>query len=117
VQIFDLKKIHPELAKVSRKPDKFTDKEKDYLEGEKKRALLVGLLQDIQQRKEFGNKIYWLVVFWVIGILALLATQGFGAFEFNLSDKVLITLIGGTTLNVLGIFVIVAKYFFKTTKE
>lgn len=90
--------------------------EKDYLEGEKKRALLVGLIQDIQQRKEFGNKIYWLIVFWVIGILVLLSCQGVGVFDFNLSDKVLITLIGGTTLNVLGIFVIVAKYFFRTSK-
>jgi len=70
---------------------------------------LVGLIQDIGQRKEFGNKIYWLVVFWILGILVLLASQGFGVFEFNLSDKVLITLIGGTTLNVLGIFVIIIK--------
>jgi len=77
----------------------------------------VGLVQDIQQRKEFGNKIYWLVVGWILGILVLLGIQGFGIFEFKLSEKVLITLIGGTTLNVLGIFVIVAKYFFKTSKE
>jgi len=116
-QKFDIEKIHPELGKVSRKPDRFTDQEKDYLEGEKKRALLIGLVQDIGQRKAFGNKIYCLVVFWVIGILALLASQGFGAFGFNLSEKVLITLIGGTTLNVLGIFVIVARYFFRESKE
>jgi len=74
----------------------------------RKIALLVGLVQDIGQRKDFGNKIYWLVVFWILGILFLLAAQGFGVFEFNLSDQVLITLIGGTTLNVLGIFVIPA---------
>jgi len=65
---------------------------------------------------ELLNKTYWLVVFWILGILALLAAQGFGVFEFNLSDKVLITLIGGTTLNVLGIFVIVAKYFFRVRR-
>jgi len=77
---------------------------------------ILDLIQDIGQRKEFGNKIYWLVVFWVIGILIMPASQGFGIFGFNLSEKVLITLIGGTTLNVLGIFVIVARYFFRTSK-
>jgi len=79
-------------------------------------ALSKSLIQDIGQRREFGIRIYWLVVFWILGILVLLAVQGFGVFEFDLSEKVLITLIGGTTLNVLGIFVIVAKYFFRIFK-
>ena len=33
---------------------------------------------------------------------------------FSLSDSVLLMMIGGTTINVLGIFILAARYLFKT---
>lgn len=66
----------------------------------------------IESRKAYANKIFKLVVFWLIGVVAVILLSGFGPFGFLLDDKVLLALIGGTTLNVLGIFTIVANFLF-----
>jgi hypothetical protein len=55
----------------------------------------------------YANKIFWLVCV-ILGVLL----AGFRIGGFFLSDKVLMTFIASTTLNVLGIFVIVAKWLF-----
>ena len=67
----------------------------------------------ITSRKSYANKIFLLVVCWLVGLAAFLALSGFSAFtHFSLDTKVLLALVGGTTLNVLGIFTIVANYLF-----
>lgn len=73
-----------------------------------------GLKQDRKERRKYAERIFLLIVGWVFAILFIIIFKGFGDFyNFQLSDKVLMTLIGGTTINVLGIFVIVANYLFK----
>ncbi len=73
-----------------------------------------GLEQDRQERRKYAERIFLLIVGWVFAILFIIVFKGFGDYyNFELSDKVLITLIGGTTINVLGIFIIVANYLFK----
>jgi hypothetical protein len=50
---------------------------------------------------------------WMVFVVAVLLLQGFGSRTgFHLSDKVLITLLTTTTINVLGIFYVVVRYFF-----
>ncbi len=80
-----------------------------------KTAEVDGLKLDLKQRKEYANKIFYLIVVWLIVLLGVLLLQGFGKTDdgFSLSDSVLLAFIGGTTVNVLGIFVIVAKYIFR----
>jgi hypothetical protein len=70
--------------------------------------------QDRVQRKYFAWLIYGLIVVWLTAIFVVLFFQGFGAIDksFVLSEPVLLALIGGTTINVLGIFILVAKYLF-----
>lgn len=69
--------------------------------------------QNREDRKKYANRIYWLMVSWISAIMIIIIAQGFGEnINFEVSDKVLITLIGGTTINILGVFVIVAKYLF-----
>ena len=87
---------------------------------EAERALKLGndgLELDLKQRKEYANKIFYLIVVWLVVLLIILLLQGFQGFGkavgFSLSDSVLLAFIGGTTINVLGIFVIVAKYIFR----
>jgi len=75
-----------------------------------------GLRQDRKERRKYAERIFLLIVGWVFAILFIIIFKGFGSYYgFELSDKVLITLIGGTTISVLGIFVIVANYLFKQT--
>lgn len=71
-----------------------------------------GLKQDIKERKDYANKIFKLISFWLVAVLVILILQGCDCAYFELSDQVLITLLGGTTINVLGLFVIVASYLF-----
>ena len=104
--------------KTSNEPDEFSRDEDQTYEKAYQRARLHGLLQDIDQRRIYADKIYDLIVWWLIAIFALLILAGFGkCIGFNISDKVLITLIGGTTINVLGIFVIVANYIFRKPQQ
>lgn len=89
--------------------------------------------QDIKARKEYADKLYGLIKFWLIGIGFLIVFQGFTVdfiffstpsyslnfkdyfpISFSLSDKVLIAILTGTTINVLGLFLVVARYFYKS---
>lgn len=92
-----------------------TDQEK-----ETKRLQNLGLEQDISLRKEFAWDIFYLIVVWLCIIFVLLLLQGFGitiySHAFKLSDSVVLALIGGTTVNVLGIFIIVVRYLFPHRK-
>ncbi len=99
---------------ISEIPDSQTELESKTLESEELKARIAKLNQDIKLRKKYSGKLYWLISIWLIAIFALLLLQGFlGRTDvFMLSDKVLITIIGGTTINVLGLFAIVANYIF-----
>lgn len=69
--------------------------------------------QNREDRKKYANRIFWLMVSWISAIILIIIVNGFGDYlNFIVSDKVLIALISGTTINVLGIFIIVAKYLF-----
>ncbi len=93
--------------------------ERRAIELARKTAEVDGLKLDLKQRKEYANKIFYLIVVWLIVLLGVLLLQGFGKTDdgFSLSDSVLLAFIGGTTVNVLGIFVIVAKYIFRISPD
>jgi hypothetical protein len=74
-----------------------------------------GLTQDIAERKKYAQLFFRLSCAWLVGITAILMLQGFGSLwkvPFKLSDSIVLTMIGSTTVNVLGILYIVAKYLF-----
>lgn len=64
-------------------------------------------------RIKYANKVFGLVCAWLSCVILIVIFSGFYLWEFNLSDKVLITFIVSTTLNVLGLFAIVAKWIFQ----
>lgn len=108
-----LKKIVPPKNPPKDTPDDITKGESEKYDLAKRKTELDGIIQDQEQRKEYADKIFLLIVWWLIAIFLILVCQGLGAWTgFKLSDKVLVTLIGGTTINVLGIFAIVANYIF-----
>jgi hypothetical protein len=95
-------------------PDSETQEEEDDLDAQERRVRLRGIAQDINERRRYAGRIFWIIVFWLAGIFVLLLIQG--ALSpwrlFSLDDAVLIAAIGGTTVNVIGIFIVVARYLF-----
>lgn len=94
------------------------------------------LQQDRQERQKYAKYLFKLICAWLLGIYSIIMLAGFGATtarfdmsdlpvvkrlelkpSFQLSDAVLLALIGGTTINVLGLFVIVANYLFNSPKD
>jgi len=65
-----------------------------------------------QLRIAYANKIFWLVCIWLACVIGSILLAGFQTSGFVLTEKVLITFIASTTLNVLGLFAIVAKWMF-----
>ena len=66
--------------------------------------------QDRKQRKVFAQWIFGLVCAYLLVVLTGIFLVGFG--QMKLSDIVLNVLLTTTTANVIGIFIIVAKYLF-----
>ena len=68
-----------------------------------------------KERRRYALWLFWLSVIWLIVILAFLlfaAIKTMFGIDFELSDTVLVALITTTTINVLGLFYIVARWLF-----
>ena len=95
----------------------FDDQDDEALERKVRHAFLARELQQIddivKSRKNYANKIFWLVVCWLAVMAILILMDGFSQRTgFDLDTKIVLALIGGTTLNVLGIFTIVTNFLF-----
>ena len=104
----------PPIEKADKKPDEKTALETEDLEAQKKQFDLEREKSEHEDRKEYGGKIFQLIIWWLVTILALVFFDSIG--EINISDPVLISLIGGTTASVLGIFHFVLKYLYRHPK-
>jgi hypothetical protein len=100
---------------VSDEPDDCTTLEQYELL--KKKAELDSYTSDTASRKEYAKKIFVLTCLWVGGIYVLLLFQGFGYNGFRLGDSVMLAAIGSTTANIIGVFLIVTRYFFPEKKS
>lgn len=95
----------------------FDDQDDEAFERKVRHAFLARELQQIDDivtsRKSYANKIYWLVVSWLIAMGVLILLDGFSSRTgFVVDTKIILAMIGGTTLNVLGIFTIVTNFLF-----
>jgi hypothetical protein len=109
----DLERIAAQvLPKIPDDPDPHTEEEIDDLDAQQRKLFLADLQQDIDLRREFAGKIYWLVIIWVLAILAIVVLQGFRICNFELSNSVLLALIGSSTLNIVGLLYVVTHYLF-----
>jgi hypothetical protein len=114
-----------ELARASEEPDLATRFEEQSYElacanTKLAKAHVRSLKQDIEERKTYARRIFGLICTWVVGLFLLLAAQGLGHWwwlKFSLSETVLLAAIGSTTINVLGLFYIVAHYLFPTRQD
>ena len=99
-------------VELQKNPDPRTSEELKKLEIYRSRLINLQLKQDLEQRKKYADRIFCLICVWLFAIFGIVALQGFSFKGFDVSDKILMVLIGGTTINVLGLFVIVARYLF-----
>lgn len=81
------------------------------LEGENK-----GDAQDREQRKDFADRIFSFVCNYMIFVCIVLFLKA-NTPQFYLSDNVIITLLGTTTANVIGILIIVVTYLFSRKRK
>ena len=88
--------------------------EKEALEHERQLQQIRDSVQDRKERKKYANRLFVLIAVWLAVIGVVVVMDGLVAAPFKLSATVLATLIGSTTVSVLGLFAIVAKYLFPT---
>jgi hypothetical protein len=74
------------------------------------------LEQDIQGRGDWGQRIFWLLVVWLVAVVGIVVLQGFAIHKFHLDNSVVIAFIGTTTVDVLSLGYIVANYLFPKPK-
>ncbi|MCX8519522.1 MAG: hypothetical protein ORN21_05260 [Methylophilaceae bacterium] len=93
------------------------------LEQHKSRHELERAIQELEESKEirkmriaYASKIFWLILFWLIIVMSSVLLSGSHLRGFTLSDSVLIAFMTTTTVNVLGLFYIVAKWLFANNK-
>jgi hypothetical protein len=105
------------VERAQDEPDAQTNLES--FEREKQKAELDSFRQDTGERKRYARNIFILTCTWVGAIYILLIFQGFGGlwrWNFHLTDSIILTAIGSTTANIVGVFLIVARYFFPQKK-
>jgi len=77
---------------------------------------LEDLAQNLKLRRKFARRVFLLTSLWLAVVVVIILLAGFRAtyksHQFQLADSVLLALIGSTTANILGIFVIVVHYLF-----
>jgi len=76
---------------------------------------LLNFTQNVEARRRYSHRIYLTTSLWLISVIAILVLVGLKVLV--LSDPVLIALLGTTTINVLGFFVIVIQYLFNRDKS
>lgn len=73
---------------------------------------LAGQKQDRDQRKEFANKIFDFMCWYLFGVFAIIILKGITVNCFYVSDNIILALLGTTAVEVIGTFAFVARYLF-----
>lgn len=75
--------------------------------------------QDRQQRKEFATKIFYFLCVYMVVVFVLLLFSGINGqgLCFHLEENVLLALLTTTTINMISIFIVVAKYLFPNKRK
>ena len=88
------------------------EKEKSLVELHLRKEEIEGKKQDRIQRKGYADKIFILLCVYLSAVMVLLYFNGFKL--TTLEGSVLIAIVTTSAANVIGIFVLVAKYLFHT---
>ena len=106
----DIPSIDPD--KVPKEPDEKSLQEEVNLDIQAKKLRNDSLAQDIGLRRDLAKAIFVLIALWLYFVGCIILLQGFRFGGFQLADSAIIALITTTTASVLGIFLVVTRYFF-----
>lgn len=73
---------------------------------------LAGKKQDRDQRKEFANKIFDFMCWYLGAVFFIIMLNGITINNFKVSDDIILALLGTTAIEVIGTFAFVARYLF-----
>lgn len=77
-----------------------------------------GRLRELHDtRKQYVGRLFWLIASWLAVVVALVALSATLKDFFTLADSVLIAFITSTTVSVIALFVIVAKWLFPSAND
>jgi hypothetical protein len=108
--------LREDVANTSATPDTETQASENSTYKDKYDAItLLNFTQNVEARKRYSNRIFITTSGWLISVVCILIAVGLG--WLKLSDSILIALLGTTTINVLGFFVIVIQYLFNKDKS
>jgi len=111
-----VKSIKDEIETSSSTPDEETiASKKSMYQDQYDAATLSNFLLNQAARGKYSHRIFLITISWLIAVITILTLVGFNI--MHLSDAVLIALLGSTTVNVLGFFVIVIQYLFNKEKS
>jgi hypothetical protein len=74
------------------------------------------LQENIERRGNWGERVFWLLVGWLLSVVGVVLCQGFVYKGFHLDNSVIIAFIATTTVDVLSLGYIVANYLFQKNK-
>jgi len=80
-----------------------------------RRLLQVAAANENTQREKLAGRIFGLVIAWLFLVIAVLIVDGYAICGFKESDQVMMLLLGTSTANVIGLFVIILKYFYRSS--
>jgi hypothetical protein len=112
-----IKNLIQEIEISPSAPDEETKASKSLYQDQYDEATLTNFLQNQAARKKYSHRIFIITSGWLGFVILILLFQGFKLFNFSLSNPVLMALLGTTTVNVLGFFVIVIQYLFNKQKS
>lgn len=77
-----------------------------------------GRLRELHDtRKQYVGRLFWLITAWLAVVVTLVALTATLKNIFTLADSVLIAFITSTTVSVIALFVIVAKWLFPSAND
>ena len=104
----------PPPGNVSSEADESTAVALADIERARVEAELESLITDIDQRKTYAGKIFWLVIVWLSAVGLILLLHMYRCWNMHpLPDGVLIALVAGSTVSVVGILASVIAYVFR----
>ena len=104
--------LQEEETSIDKKEGKRLHREARETENRLQKEKLKSQRQDRKQRKKFSFMIFYFLCAYLVTVFLILFLSGLGRLSFELADGVLITLLSTTTVNMIGIFILVVKYLF-----
>lgn len=68
-------------------------------------------------RDKYEPRLFWSAIGWMLVVLSLIIFQAYNICGFSLASGVMITIVGSTTINILGLLAIALKFIFPDSRN